>query len=96
MVQITVYEKDGKPLGFNPDGPSNGNDYSRFANCGYSPIAIISAVVAAGVLLLSALVFMLRRFGPGAPPVVGTCSAAISAACHPMIRDGDMIYKDLR
>lgn len=94
MVQTTVFDKDGKPLVFNPAVAYN--DFSKVSNCGYSPIAIICSVVAAGILLLSAVVFMLRRFPAGAPPVVSTCSGAISAACHPMLRDEDMAYKELR
>lgn len=94
VVQTTVYDKDGNPLVFNGDAAFL--DYSEFSNCGYSPIAIIFSVVAAGILLLSAVIFMFRRFEPGAPPVVGTCSAAISAACHPMVKDEDMVFKELR
>jgi hypothetical protein len=94
MVQTTVYDKEGKPLVYNADGDSFG--YTKFSNCGYFSITIIFSVVAAGVLLLSAIIFMFRWFGPCALLVVGTCSAAISAACHPMARDEDMVFKELR
>ncbi|KAF4628620.1 hypothetical protein G7Y89_g9538 [Cudoniella acicularis] len=93
MVQTAVYDKDGKPLVYDTN---DFNDYSHVSNCGYSPIAIIFSVVATAILLLSAVIFMFRRFPAGSPPVVSTCSAAISASCHPMVRDEEMRYKELR
>lgn len=61
---------------------------ATFTNCGYSPIAIIFSVIAAGILLLSAILLCLRRFEENFPPVVGTSTAAISAACHPFKQGG--------
>lgn len=66
---------------FNPDGTPN-QDQTRNTTCGYSPIAIIFTLIALGVLILSVVVLACRRFPVGAPPLVATCSAAISAACH--------------
>ena len=64
----------------NPDGsPNQGRPYYR--NCGYSPIAIIFTIVATILLMLSAMLMACRKL-PSAAPVVATCSAAISAACH--------------
>lgn len=94
IVQITVFDKDGKPYVYNND---DDEIYSTvFSNCGYSPIAIICATLAAGILLLSAIIFCWRRFPEGAPPVVGTCSAAISAACHPIEKTPEMMYGSFR
>jgi hypothetical protein len=90
---MTVYNKDGSIK--NPSTGQDAQDFSQITNCGYSPIAIIFSVIAAGILLLSAIIFMRRRFPEGAPPVVSTCSAAISAACHPINRFDDMQYGDL-
>lgn len=94
VVQMTVYNKDGSPVTYNPS--IDYNDFSHFTNCGYSPIAIILSVIAAGILLLSAIVFLWRRFPAGSPPVVSTCSAAISAACHILNTSEQMIYGELR
>jgi hypothetical protein len=84
VVQIEIMNKDGTP-----------DDNQVLSNCGYSPIAIIFSVVAAVVLLLSALVTMIRRFPAGAPPVASTSSAAISAACHPIRRWDGLVYQGL-
>ena len=94
VVQMMVYNKDGSPVTFDPS--SGDIDFSHFTNCGYSPIAIIFAVIAAGVLLLTAIIFLRRRFPASSPPVVSTCSAAISAACHIANRNEETVYKELR
>ena len=66
----------------NPD-TSTGVGSAYLANCGYSPTAIWAAFGGGVVILLSAYAIGLRRFKEGGPPIVGTCSAAISAGCHP-------------
>lgn len=93
MVQLQVFDKDGTPK---VDEVDPGGQYSKVSNLGFSPVAIIFTVVAAGVLMLSAVGFMCRRFAAGAPPVVSTCSAAISAACHPVQKIDGMKYEKLR
>ncbi|RDW65107.1 hypothetical protein BP6252_10758 [Coleophoma cylindrospora] len=95
IVQLTVYDKDGKPYAFNP-GINYQTQYTQFSNCGYSPIAIIFSVIAAVILLLSAIILCWQRFPAGAPPIVGTCSAAISAACHPIETNTNIVQGDLR
>jgi hypothetical protein len=85
VVQMVIYNKNGLP----------DTDVPVLSNCGYSPIAIICSVVAAILLLLSALITMMRRFPAGAPPVASTASAAISAACHPIARSDGLIYQGL-
>lgn len=95
VVEMSVYNKDGSSKDPPTSTDSSYVDNSSVTNCGYSPIAIIFSIVSAGILLLSAIIFMWRRFPEGAPPVVSTCSAAISAACHPVNRYEDMVYNDL-
>jgi len=91
VVKMKIYNKDGSPT----VPPINDDlDYSQITNAGYSPIAIIFAIIAAGVLLISPIIFMCRRFPSGAPPVVSTCTAAISAACHPSNGHVGMVYGD--
>ncbi|KAB8263109.1 hypothetical protein BDV32DRAFT_9105 [Aspergillus pseudonomiae] len=53
-----------------------------FATCGYSPVAIVSAIVVGGVMLLGLVGLGFRRFASGMP-VAGSCSRAIAAACYP-------------
>ncbi|CAO2648437.1 Nn.00g077040.m01.CDS01 [Neocucurbitaria sp. VM-36] len=82
---------------YNPDGSLNQSN-PKFLNCGYSPIAIIFTVIASVLLMLSVIALAFRRFPQGAPPVVATCSAAISAACHIPIgmQKHDLSYAPLR
>jgi hypothetical protein len=94
VVQIHIYGKDGQPKQYNPD--IEYLDLRQFNNCGYSPIAIIFSIAAAVVLLLSVAGLGFRRFPEGAPPVVSSCSAAISAVCHPGERSVEMRYKELK
>ena len=51
------------------------------STCGYSPIAIIT-VIPLGVLLLLILIVNGFRKCKEGMPLAGSCSAAISAACH--------------
>ena len=88
VVKLQVYNKDGSPVAPSRDKP----DYSQITNAGYSPIAIIFSIIAAGLLLLSSIGIMCRRFQAGAPPVVSTCTGAISSACHPSNGHIGMVY----
>ncbi|KAH7408901.1 hypothetical protein BKA64DRAFT_663793 [Cadophora sp. MPI-SDFR-AT-0126] len=96
VVQINIFNKDGTPV---PDSASQDESETRYAhlsNCGYSPIAIIFSIIVAVVLLLVAIIFYFRRFPAGSPPVVSTCSAAISAACHPLPMNEEWMYGKFR
>lgn len=57
-------------------------DMTLISLCGYSPIALIAVVILLGVMGLAVAVTGLLRL-PTAMPVVGSCSLAIAAACHP-------------
>ncbi|GAM90474.1 hypothetical protein ANO11243_085180 [Dothideomycetidae sp. 11243] len=57
------------------------DDTSRYA-AGYSPLAIILALILTGVLILVFLMVSLRRLPDNKIPFAGCCSAAISPACH--------------
>ncbi|KAJ5371906.1 hypothetical protein N7517_003912 [Penicillium concentricum] len=50
--------------------------------CGYSPVAIVSSTAVGGFMLFCLLGLSFKRFKTGMP-VAGSCSLAISAACHP-------------
>ena len=58
------------------------------SSCGYSPGAIILTMVVGSIIALGALIVATRRYPPGMP-FASTCSAAISAACHPPPGDVD-------
>jgi hypothetical protein len=57
------------------------NPSKLVSRCGYSCIAIIFVLFVAGCMLLGAVAIGFRRY-KGNAPLVSTCSAAISAACH--------------
>ncbi|RZK27656.1 MAG: hypothetical protein EOO61_23135 [Hymenobacter sp.] len=75
MVQITVTNEKRLPS-------------RQISTCGYSPMAIILTVVVATIIAGSGLVVAQRRFKAGMP-LASSCSAAISAACHPPEGDID-------
>ncbi|EEP83034.1 predicted protein [Uncinocarpus reesii 1704] len=74
-----------------------GEFLQQVSDCGYSPIAIIFACIIGVLIFVTLLVFGPRRFKAGSPPIVSTCSAAISAACHPgTVLDEKAGYEKLR
>ena len=70
LAQVTVFDSDNRP---SPD--------ASISTCGYSPIAIIFALAVGALILLAGLGLGFRRYA-GSIPLAGSCSAAISAACH--------------
>ncbi|KAL2812282.1 hypothetical protein BJX63DRAFT_432724 [Aspergillus granulosus] len=65
---------------------ANGEPYvsGEVVTCGYNPVAIIFGIVVGGAMPVVAMLLGLRRFR-SKMPLAAQCSAAISAACHPMI-----------
>ena len=63
---------------------STGAEVSKFdtSTCGYSPIAIIFVIILGSVVVLFGIANGFRKVR-GGMPLAGSCSAAISAACHP-------------
>lgn len=61
---------------------------STISTCGYSPGAIAITMIVGGVIALVTIATGLRRY-PAGMPLSGTCSGAISAACHPPADDVD-------
>ncbi|KAL8727294.1 MAG: hypothetical protein Q9181_005758 [Wetmoreana brouardii] len=71
------------------------DDYTRtvqadksILSCGYSPGAIVLAIIVGTLIMLGAALLGLRTYTPGMP-LAATCSAAISAACHAPEDDPD-------
>lgn len=77
LVRIDSYDSTGAPE----------IDYG-ISTCGYSPIAIIFVIAFGSFIVLLGIAngFRVSRSGM---PLVGSCSAAISAACHPPQGDFD-------
>ena len=64
------------------------NPLDSISTCGYSNIAIISVIIFGSIVLLLGILAGSRKYKEGMP-LVGSCSAAISAACHPLKDDPD-------
>lgn len=71
LVRITVLDSRGNEV------PS-----VSISTCGYSPMAIIFVAVLGCILVLFGAGTGMRRYRV-AVPLAGSCSAVISAACHP-------------
>ncbi|MCJ1385279.1 hypothetical protein MMC17_008400 [Xylographa soralifera] len=69
LVQITLYYADGQ-------------DNVAISSCGWSPVALAMALGIGLVLILALLAMGFRKYHAGMP-IMGSCSWAISAACHP-------------
>ena len=64
------------------DDPYTDSSTGSVATVGYSPLAVILVLVV-GVIMVATLVALgFRRYKAGIP-LAASCSAAISAACHP-------------
>lgn len=61
---------------------ANGPGPGFTSQVGWSPIAVVFVLILGSLMLLVALGIGFRRYN-GQIPLVGSCSAAISAACHP-------------
>ena len=64
-------------------------------SCGYSPLAMVLLLVVGVVLLVFLAVMSSRRLASGMP-VAGSCSAAISAACHLLGSAEDLVHASER
>lgn len=67
----------------------------RISTCGYSPIAIICGVILGFIVVLVGIANGFRKVR-GGMPFAGSCSAAISAACHPPEADINASSKRVR
>jgi hypothetical protein len=70
LALVTVYDDTGEL-----------DESNSISTVGYSCIAIFCALVLGSVAVLCGIANGFRRYDDGIP-LVGSCSAAISAACH--------------
>lgn len=75
---------------FAPDGTEDIN--GSISTIGYSSIAILTVIIYGTVVVFLGIGMGFRRYKPGMP-LVGSCSAAISAACHKPNEDVDASRK---
>jgi len=71
LVAIDVFDEQG-----------NFDESQSILTCGFSCIAMIFLIIIGWLILIMGVGMGLRRYEAGMP-LVGSCSAAISAACHP-------------
>ena len=62
------------------------SDTTQISTCGFSPMAIILATLVGSTMAISGIIIGRLKYLAGIP-LVGSCSAAISAACHPAVGD---------
>lgn len=83
LVQITVIDAYTR------------EPYRKISTCGYSPVAIILCTALGTIIALGGCVIGQFKYAPGMP-VAGSCSAAISAACHPLLEDTEASTKPVQ
>ena len=77
LVQIDIVSRD-----------RGASQITSITTCGYSPGAIVLTMVIVSIIALGTLIIAIRRY-PSGMPLASTCSATISAACHPPLGDVD-------
>lgn len=70
LARVVSYDDDGQEV-----------TLRSYSTVGYSCIAILTVIVFGTIVVLLGILTGFRRYKPGIP-LVGSCSAAISAACH--------------
>ena len=81
LARVNTYGSDGYKI-----------DDDSFASVGYSPIGMITVILLSGLILFFLNLIGFRKY-PDGLPLAGTCSAAISAACHRPQDDLDAALK---
>ena len=66
--------------------------FGGISTCGYSPMAMIFVIILGSIVVLLGICFGFRK-SRGGMPLAGSCSAAISAACHPPEADANASLK---
>ncbi|KAK1671921.1 hypothetical protein BDP55DRAFT_635346 [Colletotrichum godetiae] len=94
LVNLEVYvpSADGKSMVRLVEG----NSFAGVTACGWSPLGVLCVLVVIIVTMGFLIVAERRRLRFGVMPVAGSCSAAISAACHPDSDEGKTWEKALR
>lgn len=98
LVFVEGYANDPAAFGTTVHSTSTTGDMYRddIVTCGWSPAGVLSVICVGGVMVILLVCFGFGRL-PTSMPVAGSCSAAISAACHPPLSGGEGVLsmKDL-
>ena len=79
LVNIQEYDNDSESI----------DENNSITALGYSCIAIITTIMLGSITIAVGIAMGFRRY-EGGMPLAGSCSAAISAACHPSSQDCDV------
>ncbi|KAL6229066.1 hypothetical protein BDW75DRAFT_235478 [Aspergillus navahoensis] len=60
-------------------------EVSDIMTCGYSPVGVVSGLSVSGFVVACLIGIMGFKQSKSGMPVAGSCSLAISAACHPYV-----------
>ena len=77
------------------DGYDPEDEVITISTCGYSPIAIFFTIIVGSTMVTGLIANGFRRYRPGIP-FASSCSAAISASCHPPADDIDAAILPIR
>jgi hypothetical protein len=88
LVAIDLYDSLGRPGGAWPSKIG-------WKSCGYSPIAIVSVLILGILMVVAGIGIGHMQYTPGIN-LAGSCSAAMSAACHHIEWDGVDGYEAAR
>ncbi|KAI8938163.1 hypothetical protein NX059_005828 [Plenodomus lindquistii] len=67
----------------------------QISTCAYSPVAIILCTIVGSVIAFGGIALGKKRY-PAGMPMASSCSAAISAACHPVPEDAQASLRPLQ
>ncbi|KAL4812585.1 hypothetical protein BDW67DRAFT_193579 [Aspergillus spinulosporus] len=81
LVKINRFDMHGKRV-------EAGDSPASTQACGYSPLAMFITIIVGSVAIATLFCFSLRPLRSNMP-LISSCSTAISAACHPPLRDED-------
>lgn len=94
LVNIRIYQPNNGILKEPTANVPSVSNTGMTTACGYSPLAIACALGVALVLFIALAILSSRKVNTGMP-VAGSCSLAISAACHPPEADKLVAVKPL-
>jgi len=84
LALVTVFDQDGEE-----------DADQSISQVGFSCIAFFCALIVGGIAVLGGILNGFRRY-PAGMPLVGSCSAAISAACHPPTADTEAALRAVK
>jgi hypothetical protein len=84
VVSFDLYDYKGSPYDYegSPYESLRGPDIARTKTCGFSPVAMLVVIILGVCMMATIIGFGYIPYKQGIP-LAGSCSLAISAACHP-------------